>query len=219
MWCGAAGGGGMSLVCLGTCARKKLILFSFFFHATDQSRAEINRNSFPAHFISGILMGLEVDISVHGTDRETDTSRITLDDQNAEILQITAICILDYISRGCLSNLIFMNICQPFILTSFALPWEQSAAPRGRHYSHATFNNQISPVLALRAGAWVLSIEMRSEHSSQPAPAPALSWRGPCSPYGASAMPLLFLASDSIGIVMERFRNKVLVPRCLPSTP
>lgn len=71
-----------------------IIIFSFYFHATDQTRAEINRNSFPAHFICDILMGLEVNISVQGTDRETDTSRTTLDDQNPEILQITAIWIL-----------------------------------------------------------------------------------------------------------------------------
>lgn len=73
---------------------KELLFFPFLFHATDQTRAEIDRNSFPAHFICETLMDLEVNISVHGTDRETDTSRTTLDDHNPEILQIAAIWIL-----------------------------------------------------------------------------------------------------------------------------
>lgn len=78
----------------GQMCKQNINYFFLFFYATDQTRAEINRNSFPAHFICGILMGLKVNISVHGTDSETDTSRTTLDDQNPEILQITAICIL-----------------------------------------------------------------------------------------------------------------------------
>lgn len=75
------------------CKQKKKFFYPFF-HAADRTRAEINSNLFPVHFISEILMGLEVNISVHGTDRETDTNRTTLDDQNPEILQITVIYIL-----------------------------------------------------------------------------------------------------------------------------
>lgn len=75
------------------CKAKSNILF-FFFDPTDPTRAEINRNEFPAHFICGILMSLEVNVSVHGRDIEKETSRTALDDQNPEILQITAIYIL-----------------------------------------------------------------------------------------------------------------------------
>lgn len=39
-------------------------------------------------------MSLEVKVSVHGRDIEKETSRTALDDQNPEILQITAIYIL-----------------------------------------------------------------------------------------------------------------------------
>lgn len=47
----------------------------------------------------------------------------------------------------------------------------------------------------------------------------APSWRGVCSPYGAPAMPKLFLASNA-GIGMDRFKNKALIlPRRLLPTP
>lgn len=39
-------------------------------------------------------MGVEAIVFVHGTDIERETSRTALDDQNPEILQITAIYIL-----------------------------------------------------------------------------------------------------------------------------
>lgn len=40
------------------------------------------------------MMGVEANVSVHGTDRQKETSRTVLDDQNPEILQITGIYIL-----------------------------------------------------------------------------------------------------------------------------
>lgn len=110
--------------------RKAKSNFLFFFHLTDPTRAEINKNEFPAHFICGMMMDLEANVSVHGTDIERETSRTALGGQNAEILQITAIYISYQICQIRLSNSILRNMCQPFILTLFVLPLEPSGCSK-----------------------------------------------------------------------------------------
>lgn len=59
-----------------------------------------------------------------------------------------------------------------------------------------------------------------SAQSSPPDPRSlARPLRGVCSPYGAPAMPALFLASN-VAIGMDRYKNKPLIlPRCLLTTP
>lgn len=140
-------------MCLGRSARQKVIYV--FFHPMDPARAEINKNEFPAHFICGMMMDLETNVSVHGTDIERETSRTALDDQNADPSKY---CHLHFILN--MSNSLVKFNPQEYVSTFYtdficftfrAIGLLPRQVLLTRHLQH----NQISAVVTLKAEALV----------------------------------------------------------------
>lgn len=136
--------------------KRKAKIIYIFFHPTDPARAEINKNEFPAHFICGMMMDLETNVSVHGTDIETETSRTALDDQNADPSKY---CHLHFILN--MSNLLVKFNPQEYVSTFYTdficFTFRAIGLSQGRYYSHATFSTiRLVPCLLQKLKPWCI---------------------------------------------------------------